>query len=181
MADLNQEHQLLLRIAKGDSRAFSSLLAIYKSKVYGTCFYLMGDRALAEDLSQETWIRVVQNAESYRPIASVSSWILRIARNACLNELRTRHRWAELSVEDEGRLEDGAESVEEVLQRFEKEEKFQKALLELTAQQKMALLMVVQEEKSHSEVAQELQCSVGAVKVLLFRARETLKKHLEES
>lgn len=181
MANLNQEHQLLLRIAKGDSKAFSSLLSLYKSKVFGTCFYLMGDRALAEDLSQETWIRVVQNAESYRPVASVSSWILRIARNACLNELRTRNRWTELKPEDEGQLEDATESVETLLQQFEKEEKFQKALLELTAQQKVALMLVVQEEKSHSEVAQELQCSVGAIKVLLFRARETLKKHLEES
>ena len=175
------DSQLLKQISKGDSKAFSSLLEKYKSKVFGTCYFLMGDKALAEDLSQETWIRVAKSAGDYTPVAPAIAWILRIARNACYNELRTRNRWSELSPEDEKQIVDDHGSVEDVMGQTEKETKLQDAILELPPQQKMALMMVVQEEKSHSEIAQELQCSIGAVKVLLFRARENLKKRLEES
>ena len=176
-----EDSQLLTKIAKGDSKAFSSLLEKYKSKVFGTCYFLMGDKALAEDLSQETWIRVAKSAADYRPIAPVVAWILRIARNACFNELRTRNRWKELSPEDEKQIVDEHSSIEDMMGQSEKETKLQEAILELPPQQKMALMMVVQEEKSHAEIAKELSCSVGAVKVLLFRARENLKKRLEES
>lgn len=176
-----EDSELLKKIGKGDSKAFSSLLEKYKSKVYGTCYYLMKEKALAEDLSQETWIRVVKSANEYRPLAPVLSWILRIARNACYNELRTRNRWSELSPEEENQIVDNKETIEDLIGQIENETKMQKAILELSAQQKIALMMIIQEEKSHSEIAQELNCSVGAVKVLLFRARESLKKRLEES
>jgi RNA polymerase sigma-70 factor (ECF subfamily) len=173
--------ELLKKIAKGDSKCFSILLEKYKSKVFGTCYYLMGEKSLAEDLAQETWIRVVNSANEYQPIAPVIAWILRIARNACYNELRTRNRWSELSPEEENQVVNEQLSAEEVLSGIEDESRLKKAMIELPPQQKMALLMVVQEEKSHAEVAKELGCSTGAVKVLLFRARENLKKRMEES
>ena len=176
-----EDSQLLKKIAKGDSKSFSVLLEKHKSKVFGTCYYLMGDKALAEDLSQETWIRVVKSAEDYQPTAPVIAWILRIARNACYNELRTRNRWSELSPEEENQVIHDQLTVEEILGNEEDESRLKEAIVKLPPQQKMALLMVVQEEKSHAEVALELKCSVGAVKVLLFRARENLKKRMEES
>ena len=109
------------------------------------------------------------------------AWILRIARNACYNELRTRNRWSELSPEEENQVIHDQLTVEEILGNEEDESRLKEAIVKLPPQQKMALLMVVQEEKSHAEVALELKCSVGAVKVLLFRARENLKKRMEES
>lgn len=175
------DFELIKKVADGDSKAFASLLSRYKAQVYGTCYYLMGEKSLAEDLSQETWIRVVKAASDYQPTAPLLAWILRIARNACLNELRDRKRWTELTQESEEKIQDEAISVLDLMEEAEDEGKLKRAIMELSTQQKLALMMVVQEEKSHSEIAQELQCSVGAVKVLLFRARESLKKKMEES
>ncbi len=176
-----EDSELLKKIAKGDSKSFAALFEKYKSKVYGTCYYLVSDKALAEDLSQETWIRVVKSAQDYQPIAPVISWILRIARNACYNELRSRNRWVDLDGEEEQQVPHDQLSVEEILGNFEDESRLKEAIIKLPPQQKMALMLVIQEEKSHSEVAQEMSCSVGAIKVLLFRARESLRRRLEES
>lgn len=176
-----EDSELLKRISKGESKAFSILLDRYKSQVFGVCFFLMKEQALAEDLSQETWIKVVKACDDYQPVAPVSAWIKRIARNACLNELRTRNRWTELSIEDESRIMDEQLGIDELIEKVEDDAKLKTALLDLPPQQKLALMLVIEEEKSHAEIALELNCSVGAVKVLLFRARENLKKRWEES
>lgn len=175
------DHELIQKVAKGDSGAFTNLLGRYKGQVYGTCYYILGDKSLAEDLSQETWIRVVKAASEYQPSAPLLAWILRIARNACFNELRHRKRWTELTQENAEKIPDEAISITDLLEDAENESKLKKAILELSPQQKLALMMVVQEEKSHAEIAQEIGCSVGAVKVLLFRARESLRKKMEET
>ena len=175
------DHELILLIAKGDSKAFSNLLQRHKKRVYGICYYLLNDSALAEDMAQDTWMKVVQYAPRYSPIASVLAWISQIARNLCLNELKRRKRWFELAPEEEAQVIDEKESVEEVMESVQKKAKVDQAMALLPANQKLALMIYLTEDKSHSEIAQEMGSSVGAVKVLLFRARETLKKCLEES
>lgn len=175
------DHQLIQLIAKGDSKAFSNLLQRHKKRVYGLCYYLMNDAGLAEDMAQDTWIKIVQNAPRYSPIASVVSWISQIARNQCINELKRRQRWFELAPEEEAQVIDEKESVEDVMESVQKKAKVDQAMALLPANQKLALMIYLSENKSHSEIAQEMGSSVGAVKVLLFRARETLKKCLEET
>jgi RNA polymerase sigma-70 factor (ECF subfamily) len=172
------DYELIKRIAQGDSKGFSKLLGLYQRKVFGVCYHLMNDAAVAEDLAQETWIRVVQNAGSYSPIASVPAWICRIARNLCLNELKRRQRWQELEPEDEAQVVDEQESIEDVMVHIQNNKKLESAMSQLPANQKMVLMIYLSEDKSHAEVAQEMAMSVGAVKVLLFRARENLKKYI---
>ncbi|MBY0385042.1 sigma-70 family RNA polymerase sigma factor [bacterium] len=175
----HSDHELILKIAQGDSKAFSSLLLRHQKKIFGLCYYLMNDAALAEDVAQETWIRVVQYAPKYSPIASVSAWMSRIARNLCINELKKRNRWSDLEPDDEAQIKDEHESVESMMEQIQQQQKLDFAMSLLPAQQKMALMIYLVEDKSHSEIAQEMDMSVGAVKVLLFRARQQLKKTLE--
>lgn len=176
-----EDQEMIKKIANGSEAAFTSLLLRYKKRVYGTCFYLMGDQALAEDMSQETWIRVVKGAPRYRPLAPVISWILRISRNLCLNELRTRNRWESFEESEAQNLPDEAANMEGLLTDLQNQNLLQTAMLKLPASQRAALMMVTQEDKSHAEIALELDCSVGAVKVLLHRARKSLQKELEGS
>jgi len=176
-----QDQDLIKQIAKGSEVAFTSLLRRYKKRVYGTCFFLMGDKALAEDMSQETWIRVVKGAPDYRPLASVITWILRISRNLCLNELRTRNRWESFEESEANSLPDETANGEGLLSELQNQKLLQAAILKLPVSQRAALMMVTQEDKSHAQIAQELDCSVGAVKVLLHRARKALQKELEGS
>lgn len=178
MREEHSDHQLLFEISKGSQVAFRTLFERYKTRVLGACFYMLANRALAEDISQETWLTVVEKAGEYRATGSALSWILTISRNKCLNELRNRKKWKELDAEIEDNLVDPTSDIETILQSLKNEELLQEAILQLSETQRVSLLMFVQEEKSISEIARELNSSVSAVKVQLHRARESLKSKL---
>lgn len=180
MSETKSDQFLLSEIAKGSQKAFSQIFERYKMKVFGNCYFILGDRALAEDLSQETWIQVAENARQYQPSGSALGWILTISRNRCLNELRSRKKWRELDPESESQILDESNNTEALMIQLQTQKKVDLAMKELTEIQKIALLMVLHDEKNHAEIAKELNSSVGAIKVLLFRARQTLKQILEE-
>lgn len=175
----NEDLQLLKRIAERNHEAFGLLLAKYQSLVFGYCLKMLKDRQRTEDLVQETWIKVATNAENFRPIGSVKSWILSMARNLIIDEFRANKKWVDLSDEAWGSIEDPQPSVESLFYDQQNNEIFQKAFVELPENQKVVLTMILVEELSQSEVAVKLGTSVGAVKALLFRARENLKKNVE--
>ncbi|MCC2677679.1 MAG: polymerase family sigma subunit [Pseudobdellovibrio sp.] len=171
--------QLLKKIAGKDPEAFSTLMARYQGLVYGYSIKMLKDRVRAEDLVQEAWIKVVVNAGSFKPVGSVRSWILSILRNLIIDEFRANKKWVELSEEDWGAIEDPQSGIENLFSEQQKSEQLQKAFMELPENQKLVLSMILVEELSQAEVAAKIGTSVGAVKALLFRARENLKKNIE--
>lgn len=175
-----QDDELIRRIARGDSKAFESLLGRHKKSVYGLATHLMGSKAQGEEIAQETWIRVIRHAEAYAGRGSAKSWILTIARNLALNELRKRQWEEELEPNSAEKIPDGAVSFEDLLSSEEDARRVQTAMLELPDRQRVALVLFLSEDKSHSEIAVELDLQVNAVKALLMRARENLKKHLTD-
>lgn len=174
------DEDLLKRIAGGDASAFALLFAKYKNAVFGLAFHLMGSRMQAEDIAQETWIRVVKNAASFRGGGSARAWVLAISRHLALNSLRQRKWEAELPPENEAALVDESLSFEDLLQSEEASRRLQAALAELPDRQRVALVLYLGEEKSYAAIASELDIEVNAVKALLFRARENLKKRVGE-
>lgn len=175
----NDDLQILKKIAEKDTASFGLLMNKYQSLIYGFCVKMVKDRHRAEDLTQETWIKVAVNAANFRPVGSVRSWILSIARNLVIDEFRANKKWVALSDEDWGAIEDHQPSVETLFYDQQNNEVFQKAFIDLPENQKVVLTMVLVEELSQAEVAGKLGTSVGAIKALLFRARENLKKNIE--
>lgn len=171
--------QILKQIAARNSKAFGTLMERYQALVFGYCVKMLKDRHRAEDLVQETWIKVAVNADSFRPIGSVRSWILSIARNLVIDEFRANKKWVALSDEDWGTIEDPQPGVESLFSEQQNSNMFHKAFADLPETQKIVLSMILVEELSQAEVAGKLGTSVGAVKALLFRARENLKKNIE--
>ncbi len=178
---MNQDDdlQLLKNIAVRNSEAFSTLMARYQNLIYGYCVKMLKDRHRAEDIVQEVWIKVAVNAENFRPVGSVRSWILSMARNLIIDEFRANKKWSTLSDEDWGSVEDPQPGVEALFSEQQKSEMLHNAFAELPENQKVVLTMILVEELSQAEVAAKLGTSVGAVKALLFRARENLKKTVE--
>ena len=172
--------QLLKKIAERDSGAFEVLLNKYQNLIYGFCYKMLKDRQRAEDVTQETWLKVVLNAESFRPTGSVRSWILSIARNLVIDDFRSRKRWTDISEEAWASIDDPQQNIEKLFSDHESNELLNQAFAELPENQKVVLTMVLVEELSQSEVAAKLGTSVGAVKATLFRARENLRKSIEE-
>lgn len=175
----DQDRQILIRIAKGDSKSFSALFEKYQNLVYGYSMKMLKDKQKAEDVTQEAWMRVARNADKYQPTGSVKSWIMSIARNLVIDEFRAAKKWIDIPDEQWSAIEDPQGSLESFFYSQQQHDRFKEAFDELPENQKVILTMVLVEELSQSDVAVKLNTSVGAVKASLFRARENLKKKVE--
>ena len=102
-SEINSEpsDQELVRCAQGgDQQAMTALYERYRRKVLNYLYRFTGNRATSEELTQETFLRIVQHIKSYRPTGSVGGWIYRIAGNLAMNTLRDRPRTREISLDE---------------------------------------------------------------------------------
>lgn len=129
-------------------------------------------------MAQETWIKIVRNADQYRPIGTLASWICQVTRNTCLNSLRGQNREI-LSDEIEAHAENEF-TADDFSELSDQRERLQSAFERLPPQQRLVLVMFIYEELPLTEIAVSLLTSVGAIKQLLFRAKQTLKTLLQE-
>lgn len=177
--------ELMLRFGKGDVDAFQRLYQSYRNRIINYCYRFFSDAGVAEELSQEVFMKVYKTGSRYRPEAEFSTWIFKIATNVCLNELRKkRYRSIILSIDDnEGKraLDVADPSPETVTRLTERETKKQvmAAIRSLAGKQRAALLLREYQGFSYSEIASQLQCSESSVKSLIFRGRDNLKKALQ--
>jgi RNA polymerase sigma-70 factor (ECF subfamily) len=180
--------QLMLQFKAGDQRAFQHLFDNYKKRVINYCFRYCGNAAVAEELAQETFMRVYKAARRYRPKARFSTWLFKIAANVCLNEIRKpvyRARMESLDdaaapalSSDMGPSASGSEPPDVLLEESEKHAKVQDAIKRLPEQQRAALLLRINEEFSYREIGHQIKRSEGHVKTLIYRGRQQLKKML---
>jgi RNA polymerase sigma-70 factor (ECF subfamily) len=182
------DEELMLECRKGDMSAFELLVRRYQDALVNYIHYTINDYHRAEDLAQETFLRVFKSASRYEPKASFKSWLYTIATNLSRNEIRNRARRKTCFLEDMvDENEDVYDSEFMIDTRFqpdilyEKKERQQfikKTLKQLPENQRLALTLVTYQELSYEEISEILNCSVGAVKSLLHRARQNMKKLL---
>jgi len=179
----------MLRVQRGELRAFEELVEKYKQPVANLMARMLGDPIEAEDLAQNVFLQVYRSAHRYRVSAKFSTWLFTIARNLCLNELRRRSRHPAESL-DAAHPEAEHEPRHAVadhrqpgpvglLLASELVAKVQEALLGLPENQRLAILLWRDEELAYEDIAAVLGCSLTAVKSLIHRARETLKRRLK--
>ncbi len=171
------DDQLLLAIAGGDHYAFTELVNRHGDAVHGYLLRLTGTRSDAEDLTQETFLRVWRKAGSYEPgRVRASTWLHRIAHNLCIDSFRRARPERSLDdIEALGSDEDlyRAQAARETVARLEL------ALRELPDNQRAALLLCQVQGFSNAEAAEILGLKVRAVESLLARARRSLRKRLQ--
>jgi RNA polymerase sigma-70 factor (ECF subfamily) len=180
---------LMLRVKRGDMRAFEELVEKYKQPVINIIHRTLHDLSEAEDLSQNVFVQVFKSAHRYKATAKFSTWLFTIARNLCLNEIRRRSRHPAESLEmSQTEYEDQPVKQFEDIKAFtptehvlqgELEQKLQAALGELPENQRTAILLCQQEEMSYEDITEVLGCSLSATKSLIHRGRETLKQKLK--
>ena len=180
---------LMLRVQRGDVRAFEELVGKYQQAVANLLYRSLADAAEAQDLTQTVFVQVYKSAARYRVSAKFTTWLFTIARNLCLNELRRRSRHPAESLdqphpdhpdEPQRPIVDARATgpVESALQD-ELEAKIQEALNDLPENQRTAILLCREQELSYEDIAAVLGCSLTAVKSLIHRGRETLKRRLK--
>jgi RNA polymerase sigma-70 factor, ECF subfamily len=172
-------YTLIEAIAQGDHQAFERLVRQHQNALYHFVCRTLGDRSAAEDIIQEVFLRVYRAAPRFDPRARVSTWIFKIAYNLSMNELKRRNRARELATDAAGFtgrcVVDAAAASRS---RHELEQELAVALDHLSADQRAALLLRVNQELSYREIGEVLGVSVKSVESLLFRARRRLKQSL---
>ncbi len=164
----------LLRTA-GRDRAFEQLLRRYEGKVFRLCCALLRDRALAEDVAQESLVRVWKALARYDGRASMSSWIYAITRNRCLTALERRRSFDSIDAWDED-AEPRASTVE--VPDDGRADRLLELIGLLPERLRRVLALYYFEDRSVKEVALMLGCPEGTVKTTLFRARAALTEIL---
>jgi RNA polymerase sigma-70 factor (ECF subfamily) len=171
--------QLMLRLQRGDGAALGELLRRNAGRVLALAHRYFADRALAEDAVQETFLKLYQARDRYRPDAPFGSYLLRIATNVCLSQLR-RKKVQSLDAGDEderGRRDpvDAAPGPGAGLLDDELAGRVRDAVQQLPDRQRLAILLNKFEGLDYQQVADQLGLTVPATKSLLHRARMALK------
>ncbi len=188
MDNIPPSEDLMARIAQGDNEAFEILVNRHQTSILNLIYRFIGDRTYAKDLAQEVFIRVWRAAKAYKPEAKFTTWIYRITKNLCFNELKSsrRKKWFSFHQSDdqsgetiEDRLSDAAPSAEDLLLEKERSRQISEALQSLPDNQRMALILKRYDDLSYQEIAQILGCSVSAVESLLVRAKRSLQEKLK--
>jgi RNA polymerase sigma-70 factor (ECF subfamily) len=167
---------LLRRVADGDRRAAQLLLDQYLGRIVTYSYRMMGDGAEAEDVAQETFLRLWRNIETWRADAPLIHWLHRVAYNLCIDRLRRRRP---ISLDDTPEPLDPDENPAGALHRIELADAVAAAIAQLPERQRAAVVFVHQEGFSNIETAELMEISVEAVESLLARARRSLRKLLE--
>lgn len=182
---LDYDAELMLRVKDGDSLSFGLLLEKHRAPVIHFLCRMVQDRAVAEELAQEVFMRVYRSRTSYEPTARFTTWLFRIATHLALNWLRdgrnerSHERLDGASEEMPARqISDHQPSVEQKLVYQVRVDEVRSAIAALPDKQRAAVLMHKYEEMDYSQIAKVLACTESAVKSLLFRAYETLRARL---
>ena len=182
------EKELVDRSRQGDLEAFNCLVIAYQDRVYNLCLRMLGSPQAAEDAAQETFLSAYRSVGRMRG-PSVRSWLLRIAANASIDELRRRRRQRQISLEapapgtDSKRpleVADSAEGPERLALHGELREALQVELLRLPPDQRLAVILCDLEGLSYEEIAAGMGRSIGTVKSRISRGRARLREALRE-
>lgn len=166
---------LIELVAGGDVRAYRQLVDRHLRGIHAFAHRMLGSRAEAEEVSQETFLRLWEHAGRYVPSAKPSTWIYRIAHNLCVDRLRRRRETTSNVLPDELPASERPSGL--FLER-QVADAVQRALSELPARQRAAMGLVHYQGLSNAEAAEVLGVGVRALESLLARARRQLKDSL---
>ena len=168
--------------AKGDHLAFGRIVAAHQNRIFAYLGRIGLDGATAEDIAQETFLRVWRHAGKYNPrLGSLTTWILTIARNLALTKLSLPGRPVEMSINTETlEIASDAPLPDEQSIRLQRQQKLHVALACLSPADRSLLSSSYIDELDMAAIARIEGCSVGAAKVRLHRARQRLRQILEE-
>lgn len=162
----------------GEQRYLTLLVNEYNPALFHYLLTL-SDKALAEDMAQITWMKVMKSAQKYQKNTNVKNWLFSIARNSLIDELRRQNRWQWQELE-EGSIEHRSHSPEQVLQLKEQQDFFNHALEALPFYQREAFIFQ-QEGFSLTEICQLTNENFETVKTRLRYAKQKIKQTLERT
>lgn len=192
VTDPELESKLIARLIARDERAFSELVRTYEQRVFGLVLRMLGNRAEAEDLTQEVFVQVFKAIGSFRGESKLSTWVYRIAVNLCKNRakyLRVRHASEQDQLDEmadrlplsQARHANVAqmERPDEAMAGRQVEAIVRESIAEVDESFRECLILCDVEELPYEEIAEITELPIGTVKSRIFRARAQLRELVE--
>ena len=185
------DHELVTRAQQGSEKAYRELLGRYQRPVFSIIYRMIRDREQAEDLAQETFVRVFNNIDRYDPRYKFSSWIFKIATNLTIDWIRRKElntvsidgsRNAVTAEQIEATsitIASTDETPEELLEAKELGEEIEGAISKLRPEYKAAILLRHVEGREYQEIAEIMALPLGTVKTYIHRGRNELRDTLQ--
>jgi len=183
--------RLMLQVREDDATAFEELMLRYQGRVLSVLQHVVGNRDLAEDLTQDVFLRVFRARKTYTPGSKFSTWLFTIANNVALNAIRRQKRKPEYQFAPVSESSTGMPTIDQTvpensammptrqLDHQELRATVRMAVDTLSENQRMAVLLNKFEGMNYAEIAQVMKLTPQAVKSLLCRARTNLRMILE--
>lgn len=186
------EELIATYLEEGDQEAFRTLVERHQEKIFGFLMGMVKNRAIAHDLFQETFLRVVEAMQdrrgSYTHKGQWLSWVMRIARNAAIDHIRKQKKWADVSngPEEEGRsfwdtLSDDAPRADEELHRAEQRAWLDEHIQQLSPEQREVLLLRQETDLTFREIAELTDVSINTALGRMRYALKNLRRMIEET
>lgn len=177
---MNQDEKDYKAFLSGDNRGFEAIVVRYRENLIYFIYRYVNNLHLAEELAQDVFVEVLLHKERYNFKASLKTYLFTIARNKAVDYIRRHKR--EVLVEEFGEeysIEDKNELEAHILKEVDKVLLYQ-CMKQLKVEYQQAIYLVDIEQMSYQSVAEVLNKSVSQMKVLIHRARKSLKKHMEQ-
>ena len=175
------DEDLMLSIKDGDNAAFETLTQRHYTTTLNFIYRFVNNRVLAEDLCQETFLRLWRSTRTYQPIAKFTTFLYHIAKNVCLKQLAKDGRLPRLSSLDEPiSHEEDRYSPEKMVIAKEVDETIRLAINELSTEQRLAFVLTEFQGLSYQEVAEITQCPIGTVASRKNAAVRQLQRNLSQ-
>jgi RNA polymerase sigma-70 factor (ECF subfamily) len=179
--------EVVRQVLRGKRELFGVLLERYQKPIFNFVYRFYGNYDLAQELTQETFLRCYQFLKSYDTKRKFSTWLYAVAKNLCIDELKKHKAGREVSLDDAIGAVDLKEAAEGTRpdqqgQALRKEENFKllEALQELPTTARTVLLLHYFQGLSYQEIGEALSLPVSTVKIRIFRAKKALLEHWHE-
>jgi len=177
------DDQLIDQVLAGDTGSFEELVGRYRNQVFNFILRLLGSRDDAEDILQDTFMKVYQSLPRYQKRARFASFLFTIAHNLSMNRINYRKR-SLLKLETLSQSSDTKSTMDRTPDAELREDEISivvhRAIDKLPPKYRAALVLSEFEGFSYKQIGQVLNCSVGTVKSRIFRARDLLRGHLKD-
>ena len=176
------ERELIARLQKRDEASFEELIRQYEKKVYTLCFRMCGNSEDAEEAAQDAFLALWRGIDRFRQESSLSTWIYRLATNACIDTLRRRKKQSgSVSLDDEELFVDAVDTSpqpQETVEHRETQKLLQEGLSALPEEYRKVLILREIEGLSYTEIAESASIELGTVKSRISRGRSLLRNFL---
>lgn len=185
---ISSESKLVQAVLKGDKAAFAEIVNLYQEKLYSISFRMLYNKQEAEDVVQDTFLRVYKNLTKYDHHMKFSTWIYRIATNLCIDRLRKRKPNYSLDAESSERegldgysmIPSDHRTPESELILTETQKIIHQAIESLPVKYKSVMILRYLQDLSLQEIGEILDMPITTIKTRVHRGREFLRKKLEQ-